>query len=536
VKNRVIVIGLDAADPDLIENWSREGLLPTMTALMTKGCWGRLASPAEISTGPVWPTFFAGTSPAKQGRFFYRQLKSGTYRIHKKYAVDIEATPFWVQISDAGQRVAVIDVPKTYPIHGINGIQIVGWGVHSPSWERASYPSELMDQVLSRFGKYPVPNCDEFHLETISHYKNFYEKLMSGAEKKGLMSEYFLTQENWDLFFTVFGEPHCAGHHLWHLIDTNDPGYDPEITRLLGNVILDIYSTIDLAISKLVNAAPDATFIIISPHGMGPNYGGSHLLPEVLSRLGMAGTQTMTSDGLTSLTKDIFRRLAKARDKSVEMAPPGLLKMTKKMLPRKFWDSLTCYLLSAGNEWRWSRAFCIPGDFPGAIRINLKGREPNGLVEPGEEYESLCEQLINELQSLVNPDTGEKAVSEVVRVDKLYQGKLLWELPDLIVKWTGDAPVRALYSPIIGTVRGDNPDKRSGEDKPEGFITAYGKHVKSGNYIEGGDLMDLAPTILYLMGQPIPENMDGKLLLDIIEEEFKVNNPPRYIQPRADGH
>jgi predicted AlkP superfamily phosphohydrolase/phosphomutase len=91
VKNRVIVIGLDAADPDLVENWSKEGYLPTMTALMTQGSWGRLASPAGISTGPVWPTFFASISPAEHGRFFYRQLKSGTYRIHKKYAVDIEA-------------------------------------------------------------------------------------------------------------------------------------------------------------------------------------------------------------------------------------------------------------------------------------------------------------------------------------------------------------------------------------------------------------------------------------------------------------
>ncbi|MGH7801126.1 MAG: alkaline phosphatase family protein [Thermodesulfobacteriota bacterium] len=530
MKNRIIVIGLDAADPDLVENWSREGYLPTMTSLMTRGSWGRLASPAEISTGPAWPSFFASVSPARQGRFFYRQLKTGTYRIHKKYANEIEATPFWLQLNQAGKMIAIIDVPKTYPIEGINGVQIIGWGVHSPNWKRSSYPSELIEEVLSRFGTYPVPNCDEFRLKNGSQYENFYKKLISGARQKGLMSEYLLTQEDWDLFLTVFGEPHCAGHHLWHLIDTHHPDYNPEISRGLGDVILDIYSTIDLAISKLVSAAPGATFIIISPHGMGPNYSGVHLLPEVLRRLGMVVMPVRESKSLfTHLNKHIWRWLSKILSKSIEMVPLEMIKMMRQVLPQKIWDNLTCYLLAAGNEWKWSRAFCIPGDFPGAIRVNLKGREPNGLVEPGKEYDAICDELIKELGSLQNPDTGKKAVSEVVRIDKLYQGEHLWELPDLIVKWTGDAPIRALYSPRIGIVIGNNPDKRSGEDRSDGFFIAYGKHIARAKFVKDADIIDIAPTVLYLMGEPIPQDMDGKVLLNIIDEDFKANNPVRYM-------
>ncbi len=530
MKNRIIVIGLDAADPDLVENWSGEGRLPALTSLMDRGSWGRLTSPAEISTGPVWPSFFASVSIARQGRFFYRQLKTGTYRIHKKYANEIEATPFWLQISRAGKRVAIIDVPKTYPIEGINGVQIVGWGVHSPGYERSSYPSGLMKEVLSRFGTYPVPNCDEFRLESVNQYENFYKKLISGANQKGLLSEYLLTKEDWDFFLTVFGEPHCAGHHLWHLIDTHHADFNPEVNKVLGNVVLGIYSAIDSAISKLVNAAPEAIFIIISPHGMGPNYSGVHLLPEVLRRLGMVVMPARdTKSVFTHLREYIWRWLSKIRNKSIDMVPLEMTKMMRQMLPQKIWDDLTCYLLAAGNEWKWSRAFCIPGDFPGAIRINLKGREPNGLVEPGAEYDVLCEELIKELESLQNPDTGRKAVSEVVRVDKFYQGKHLWELPDLIVKWTGDAQIRALYSPRVGTVRGFDPEKRSGEDKSDGFFIACGKHIKQGQTFEGGDLMDFAPTILYLMGQPVPRDMDGRVLLEIIDEDFKANNTVRYI-------
>lgn len=538
MKNRIIVIGLDAADPDLVEKWSREGYLPTMTSLMTQGSWGRLASPAEISTGPAWPSFFASISPARQARFFYRQLKTGTYRIHKKYANEIGATPFWLRLNKAGKRVAIIDVPKTYPIEGINGIQIVGWGVHSPSWKMSSYPSGLIKEVLSRFGTYSVPNCDEFHLKNTSQYKKFYEKLISGAKQKGLLSEYFLTQQDWDLFLTVFGEPHCAGHHLWHLIDKHHPDYKPEIGKVLGNVMRDIYSTIDSTISKLVNTAPESTFIIFSPHGMGPNYGGTHLLPEVLRRLGMVVTAERDSKGLfTRFSNYIWSGwLSTIRDKSIEMAPLEITKMARQMLPQKIWDNLTCHLLDAGNDWRWSRAFCIPGDFPGAIRINLKGREPNGLVEPRNEYDVLCDELIKELENLQNPDTGKMAVSEAVRIDRLYQGEYIWELPDIIVKWTGDAPIRALYSPRIGTVIGENPDKRSGEDRSHGFFIAYGTHIARGKFVQYADLIDIAPTITYLMGEPVPQDIDGKVLLDIIDSDFKTNNPVRYLEPKIDKH
>lgn len=192
----------------------------------------------------------------------------------------------------------------------------------------SSYPSNLIKEVLSRFGTYAVPNCDEFHLEDTSQYKNFYERLTSGAKQKGLLSEYFLVQQDWDLFLTVFGEPHCAGHHLWHIIDIHHPNYKPpDIGNVLGNVIRDIYSTIDSSISKLINAAPDSTFIIISPHGMGPNYSGTHLLPEILRRLEMVRN---SKSPFTNFSNYMWSRwLSKIRDKSIEIAPLEMIKMVR---------------------------------------------------------------------------------------------------------------------------------------------------------------------------------------------------------------
>ena len=538
-RNPIILVGLDSADPDLILKWSSEGYLPTIALLMKEGCWGRLNSTADISSGTLWPTFLTGTSPAKHGCFFgHRQLKNGTYQIYKRDADQIKRKPFWVWLSQAGKRVAVSDIPQTYPIEGLNGVQIVGWGVESPHWRMSSWPPELIKEIVSRFGIHPLASWYQMRPEKANDYEELYKKLISGIEKKELISAYHLDQGPWDFFLMMFSEPHWAGHLLWHITDDKHPAHNPQIAKTYKNAIRDVYSAIDSTISKLVEAIPDATFLIFSPAGMGPNYSGMHLLPEVLKRMGIMGKNVQDrgqrgwfSTVIEKINQSMpYKRWGPYTLKKLEsFIPARVIGTTKQLVPEKLWDNWTRRLLTAGNDWRWSNAFCVPNDYSGAIRINLEGREPNGLVEPGSEYDALCEGLIEELSSLVNVDTGEKAVSEVIRVDRIYQGEHIWELPDLIVVWAKNAPIRALYSPRIGTVSGENPDKRTGAHRPYGFLIASGTHIRGGKNVEGGHIMDIAPTILYLMSCPIPRDMDGKILLDIIDEGFKANSHVSYL-------
>lgn len=541
--NRIVAIGLDSADFYLIQKWVNEGHLLTIASLMARGSWGKLNSTADVGSGTVWPSFFTGASPAKHNSLSPRRVRSGSYRVSYSLRENLtKIDPIWVLLSRVNKRIAVLDVPKTCPIEGLNGIQLVGWGAHSPSWDPDSSPPELIKEVTSRFGLYPAPDDDEFIPKGFRQLKDFYEALISGIKKKGLVSRYFLDQEAWDFFLTVFAETHCVGHNYWHLMDENHPAYDSEIAKTLGDSIFNVYSLIDSEIAKLIDAAGDVTFFILSPEGMGPNYTGSHLLPEVLRRLGM-GSQKTSSDSVSSKgfknPANGLRRLMP----SVLWGPHAIrnlksklplnvvkaIELGKKLVPKQAWHAWKCYLMSLGNDWKWSRAFCFPSDFNGAIRINLKGREPEGLVEPGAEYESLCEELIHEFSQLINIDTGKKAASEVLRVDKVHKGEYIDELPDIVVKWVGDAPIMGLYSPRIGTVTGENHHERTGAHRPYGFLIAAGKHIAQGRTVEGGDIMDVVPTILYLMGEPIPRDMDGEILLDIIQDEFKANNPVCYM-------
>ncbi len=541
--NRIVAIGLDSADFYLIQEWVNEGHLPTIASLMARGSWGKLNSTADIGSGTVWPTFFTGASPLKHGGLGRRRIKSGSYRvIYEPSADQIKREPFWLQLSRASRTIAVLDVPITYPIKELNGIQLVAWGAHFPNWHPDSWPPELIKEVTSRFGLYPAPDDDEFIPKGFHQLRDFYEALISGIKKKGLLSRYFLDQEDWDFFLTVFAEPHCVGHNYWHLIDENHPAYDSSIANRLGDSIFNVYSLIDSEIAKLIYAAGDVTFFIVSPEGMGPNYTGSHLLPEILRRLGMGSKQTSSDNVLTKGFNNQASALRRLMP-SVLWGPHAIrnlksklpanvvkaIELGKRLVPKQTWHAWKSYLMSAGNDWRWSQAFCFPSDFNGAIRINLKGRESEGLVEPGEEYEYLCEKPMNEFSQLINIDTGTKAASEILRVARIHNGEFLQELPDIVVKWAGDAPIRGLYSPRIGTVTGENHHERTGAHRPYGFLIAAGKHIARGRTIEGASIMDIAPTILYLMGQPLPLDMDGKVLLDIIDEDLKGNNPVRYL-------
>lgn len=530
--NRVIVVGLDAANPDLTEQWIRQGHLPTIKSLMERGSSGKIMSNTDISSGSTWPSVFTGVSAAKHGIYFYhRQIKTGTYEICKKYANQVKRDPFWILLSQAGKKVAILDVPFTYPIKGPNCIQLAAWGSEAPGWERSAWPPELLKEVTSRFGHHPLDSWYQTRPQSINECKDLYDKLILGTRKKGLLLEYFLDYKPWDLFLTVFAETHWAGHLFWHMIDDKYPDYNPELASVFSNAVLNVYSEIDEVISKLIKAAPGSTFIIFSNTGMGPNYSGSHLLPEILERLGMMVNHSESGFTRNSLGNLLpYKRWGPYALKNLEsFISERLIERIRRLIPEGIWDKWTCRLLTFGNNWKWSRAFCIINDYSGAIRINLKGREPNGLVEQGKEYDTLCDELIRELGELINTETGKKAVSEVLRIDELCQGENIWDLPDLIVKWTGDAPIRALYSPRIGTVSGENPDKRTGAHRPYGLLVASGQNIIQRKTVEGANIMDIAPTILYLLGQSIPHDMDGKVLLDIIDEDFKANNPVSYI-------
>lgn len=521
-KTKILFIGIDAADKDLITRWANEGLLPTFKSLFEKAAWGITNNPFGLFVGAVWPSFWTGVSPAQHTRYCYSQLIPGSYDTKKFSIYDTKGEPFWNALSQAGRRVAIIDVPKSFPSENLNGIQIVDWGTHDPDFVGNLYtwPPSIALEVQVQFGRDPIGDCNTIKRTDVG-FKEFRDNLVSRIEKKEELSSYFLAQGEWDLFLTVFSESHCVGHQCWSIHDPSNAKHNPAIANAVGNPIKDVYIAIDAAVGRLLKqVGEDTTVFVLASHGMGPHYDGTFLLDDILCRLENVKTPAMR------------QQVAKALNSSWEEIPilRNFLKPLRnyiwKPLRSRFWRNdkpLRQALREPGRSGR--KCFTIPNnDTYGGIRINLAGREPDGKVQPGVEYEAFSQQLTEDLMAVVNLDTGKPLVSRVIRTADIYQGKNMDCLPDLLVEWNREAPISRVSSPKIGTIEKVFGGVRTGDHKSDGngMVFAIGPSIQPGKIEDPISVMDFAPTIASLLEVSLP-NVEGKAIAAVCGKSL-VNN------------
>jgi len=515
---RLVLIGLDAASGPLIRKWVAAGELPAIGSLLESGFRTTVETPLGVLESGIWPTFLTSMSPACHGMFSHLILKRSTYDLEVgMYANRLPVPPFWAHLSGAGKRVAVIDAPFARPVKGLNGIQVTNWGAHdSWCWKRSSWPPRLVDDLLPRFGSHPVETCDGKD-RSLAEYGALRTRLIAGVERKAALLRHCLQGERWDFFFGVFSESHCAGHQFWHLMDPGHPRHDPSASDTLRSTIRDVYRAIDAGVGALLDSlTPDTHVLLMSSHGMGPYYAGSHLLDRVLERLGFNGPADPTSSavsgspsgesllgksmwGLRDLLPSKFRLQFKSRF-------PGLITSLRRSMSGP-----------DPNPWCRSRAFAVPGNnMTGAIRINLKGREPEGLVEPGAEYEALRKEIRDALIELKNAETGQPAVRWVARAEELYEGPHLRDMPDLFVEWDHSAPIVTLASARIGHVCQAFAGDRTGDHWPNGLLVGRGIGFRSGEVTELVRTQDIGPTVLDFFGVQPPPGCEGHSVLQFL--------------------
>jgi len=500
-----------------MEKWIGEGWMPNLARLRKDGLWTRLASVSDVSSGAIWPTFFTGVTPAEHGQFFtHMQLEPGTYEIVKKYADDVPCRPFWAELGHSGRSCAIIDVPQTFPLKDFKGIHITGWGGEYPAWPRSSSPAPLMAEITRRFGYHPL--ADKYRVaikpERREEYDLLARDLLRGARTKAALSRWVFDKGPHDFFMTVFSEPHWAMHLLWHLLDETHPCWSQERLRGYADIFRKLFGIIDRTIGELREVRPKSDLLVFSLSGMGPNYSGWHILPEVLTRIGM-GSQFKRKGFVSALSP--IRRWGPWKTRAIErIITPRIIEAAKTFVPARFWDRWTRRMLHANSGWRNSGAFCVPNDYSGAIRINLEGREPNGTVKPGDEYQFVCDEISQALLELKHVETGRPVVQEVIQTHRIYVGDHLATLPDLLVLWTNESLVSGVSSPRVGEIRQKFPDRRTGSHRPWGFFAAAGPRIRSGVHLESVHLLDLAPTILSLLGVPPSPLYKGRVISELM--------------------
>lgn len=535
---KVLFLAIDAGDKFLIKKWAKEGILPTIGSLLEKGTVGETVSIEGLYEGATWPSFYTGVHPARHGFHSLKQLNPGTYEFYRCYPGDfIKFEPFWKYLSAAGLKIAILDIPLSGVSRGSSGIQMVEWGSHDGVYGFHTWPPKLKWDVLARFGRHPLRiSCDSYQ-RTPHEFSVFKNKLINGVEKKAELTIHYLGKDNWNFFAQVFTEGHCIGHQCWHLHDPRHPSHDGKVARYTGNPIHDVYKAIDKAIGRILEHITDDTIIfLLVSHGMAHNVGGNFLLSEILERLNLVkkspdGIALRKSEGSI---KNFYEALGQAWQRTPvaikKRLSPALFSLHNLILRRiRRRDLLMLPWSIAHIDLRNSKCFpLLNGNPVSGIRVNLSGREPDGLIQPGKELNDFCSELTKDLLNIVDYDTGKPMVKRVKKGFELYGEECGDHLPDLLVEWNDERMLGSLgvgdfknsrlrvVSEKIGIVEGVNAYCRTGDHRPEGFFIAVGPGINAGHMDRIVSIMDFAPTFTNLFGVEMPYT-DGNPILEILE-------------------
>ena len=510
-RGRVLVIGLDMGDGGLIRHWIRQRRLPHFADLQASGTSFALDSTADVLHTSTWPTFATGTLPGKHGVYYPYQARPGHQLAQHIQADQYGAPTFWTLASAAGRQAVVYDVPETFPEHGFAGGAIFDWGTWAWYGQPCAQPPALLAELKSRFGPYPLGlEAKRLGLGVPDHLE---ERLSRSIKYKTATARWLLQRGPWALSVVAFCETHPAGHYLWPR-DADAAVDDDDRFEALYRV----YAEIDEALGRLRASVPsDTTIIVVSGDGVRPNRSGWHLLPPLLDRFGYTasgGAPGGASGGAAATDRPSS---PSAIGRVHGLIPASAKRLVTAHLPWRVRDRLGVWLQTRSIDWSRTRAFTLPTDLEGCIRINVKGREPQGIVEAGSAYDELCQEIRVRLEELENPATGRRAVHRVWIRNEVFPGQRQEQLPDLIVSWSDDAPLQAVVSPRIGAVSGVNPDTRPGTHSTQGFAMAAGPGV-AGGATGRGHLADIAATVLTVLGVDSSASMDGRPLAALAGE------------------
>jgi predicted AlkP superfamily phosphohydrolase/phosphomutase len=386
-----------------------------------------------------------------------------------------------------------------------NGKEVVGWATDDRVVTPCSYPPDFYGQLLARFGEADQLGEREGSMSK-KEFRDIRDRLLTLTDKLALMAKELIREEKWDLFLLCLPSLHRGGHKLWNTNNIEEPLTEAERTEL-EDALHQIYMASDRAVDELTrDIDPQTTVMVFSLHGMGQNSCRTWVAPEMLR---------LILDDLPDLRQKTPRPTTLHRVRS--LVPVRWRDRVKSALPLAGRHYLTGFWRTGLVRWDQILAFSMMADVQGWIRINLKGREAHGLVSPGAEYDSLCGRIMEGLKSFVDADTGRPLVKDIFRADRVFNGEKLDWLPDIIVLWN-DEPAsshRTITSARYGTfpwpAPDQNPEGRSGNHKPQGMLLVAGEGLKSGNIVDA-HILDLAPTILAMLDQPITPEMEGRVL------------------------
>jgi predicted AlkP superfamily phosphohydrolase/phosphomutase len=532
---KVFVLGLDGATFDVLKPLAEGGRLPNIAALMRGGVHAKLNSTILHHSAPAWTSFATGKNPGKHGIIGFTKIQRNTYKVGLVNGASNRARTMWQHLSELGKDVIVVNVPITYPPRAVRGVMVSG--LDTPSTKTAfTYPPEVKDEILRVSPDYKINLHLGGYLHNDRRRLQALEIMAAATRARAKAVIHLMTHHPWDFFAVRFNSPDNAQHQYWSFMDETHPQHDPSSPPALRNAIPATYELLDEVVGEVLRKLDTSKtmLLIMSDHGAGPRTGKSIYVNEWLRSLHLLARPGDDSGG---------GRAYRAFDDALFLLKGRALAFLLRTLPPEVKNALLQYVPSAAGTTAsylrfssidWSKTKAFVGEVEG-IRINRQGHYPSGMVGD-QEYESLRERLVAEAKQLQDPETGAPIFKGVYKREDVFHGDSVGEFPDIILKPHDKyyvSPRLFRFGENRGgsfVVRDEHWRKISGSHRQYGIFIANGPDCPAGLEIEPVDIMNVFPTVLYQMGLPIPDDLDGTVAMDVFREEFRKENQPRYAK------
>ncbi len=458
-KNKVVVIGLDCMEPELVfDRWLDK--LPNIKRLIDTGIYGRIESSIPPITVPAWTTLATSKNPGKLGFFGFRNRPEFSYTDTEiANSLAVKEPTVWDILSRAGKKVGVLGVPQTYPPKPVNGFMVTDFLTPDTSC-KYTYPVELMLEIERLVGDYML-DCENFRTED---KKGLLDQIYRMTEQRFKLAKHFLTTRPLDFFIMVEMGPDRIHHGFWKFFDESHRKYQhhPEYS----SAIEKYYIYLDTQIGELLPLVEGEAYVmIVSDHG------------------------AKKMDGCININ-DWFIKEGLLKLKS---RPEGIVRIKDADVD---WENTLA--------WGW-------GGYYSRVFLNVKGRERLGKIDP-QDYEKVRDEIAERITGIPD-DRGNPMDTRALKPQEVYTGEHVDEAPDLLV-FFGDLSWRATED--IGHDSTYGFETELGPD--DALHSQYGMFVLSdgetsnGRHVDGLRLIDCAPTILSLMGLSVPDDMEGRIV------------------------
>ena len=512
---KVFIISLDGATFSVLNPLIEQGYMPNLGRFLHKGLSANLESVIPPVTAPAWTSYMTGKNPNKHGIFDFTRFDFADYQGKLNNSQHIRSKTFWQILSEKGKRVVVLNLPYTYPVYEVNGTMVAGWD--APTTSTFTYPAALSQEILKVIPDYgstlDLSLWNYLPTGSETEFSEFIAKLGRSFEHGHRLASHFLKKESWDVFMVHFQQTDWIQHKLWGDIERACRNSDDKSKRVES--VRECYRNFDRHVGGLLEeiAPLNATTIILSDHGFGACRGT--IYPNhLLSQAGYYCLQEQAENKLKRWVKhsssgrirNLYRSLAEAkkavRGRQAAKKYKSWADLANENIPRQ----------RVPVDWTRTKAALVGGSETAFIWINLEGRGPFGCVKPGAEYESLVSELIARFRDMKNPRDGRRLFTRVARGKEVYssaaEGVLL---PDLVLFPDENYGISAMLPEPFLAESGEE-----GKHRHNGVLMVQGPQVKPQVAGFRPHLIDMAPTILHLAGLPVPADMDGRVLTEML--------------------